>query len=293
MQTLGFLGTGIMGTAMAHRLLDAGYELRVWNRTPSKLKPLLDKGARAENTPREVAEHSGITLAMLADPEAAHSVFFGEDGVCQAMAPEKSYIDLSTVDPHTPQQIAEAVEDKGGRFLEAPVSGSKKPAEDGTLVVLAGGNSKLYSEAEKIFSVIAKKSFYLGEAGRGAQMKLVVNMVMGSMMTAFSEGLALAEESGLDPEQLIDVLQNGALANPMFQIKGPNMLKEDYTVNFPLKHMQKDMRLAVALGDESGQPLFAAASANEQFKRALAAGSGDLDFSAVHQIVRGRDRRSS
>lgn len=286
MQTLGFLGTGIMGTAMATLLLDAGYDLRVWNRTQSKLDPLLEKGARAAQTPREVVEHCAVTLAMLADPQAARSVFFGDDGVCGAMAPEKAYIDLSTVDPHTPQQIADAVREQGGRFLEAPVSGSKKPAEDGTLIVLAGGDAKLYKDAEKIFSVIGKKSLYLGEAGRGAQMKLIVNMVMGSMTTAFSEGLSLAGSCGLDPEQLLDVLQNGAMANPLFQIKGRNMLSGDYTVNFPLKHMQKDMRLALALGDESRQPLFAAASANEQFKRALAADSGDLDFSAVHKSIK-------
>ncbi len=287
MQTIGFLGTGIMGTAMASRLLEAGYDLCVWNRTPDKLAPLLDKGARAAATPREVVEHSAVTLAMLADPQAARTVFFGDDGVCRAMAPEKAYIDLSTVDPHTPQEIAAAVREKGGRFLEAPVSGSKKPAEDGTLIVLAGGDGKLYADAKEIFSVIAKKSLYLGEAGRGAQMKLVVNMVMGSMMTAFSEGLALAGKCGLDPGELLDVLQNGAMANPMFHIKGPNMLDDDYAVNFPLKHMQKDMRLAIELGDESRQALFAAASANEQFKRALDDGSGDLDFSAVHKIIKG------
>ncbi len=153
--------------------------------------------------------------------------------------------------------------------------------------MLAGGDDKLYSEAEKIFSVIGKKSLYLGPAGRGAQMKLVVNMVMGSMMTAFSEGLSLAESCGLDPESLLDVLQNGAMANPMFQIKGPRMLEGDFTVNFPLKHMQKDMRLALALGDEVRQPLFAAASSNETFKKAMADGSADLDFSAIHKVIKG------
>ncbi|KAI3526401.1 hypothetical protein L1887_05653 [Cichorium endivia] len=179
-----------------------------------------------------------------------------------------------------------AVVAKGGSFLEAPVSGSKKPAEDGQLVILAAGDKGLYEEILPAFDVLGKKSFFLGQVGNGAKMKLVVNMIMGSMMNAFSEGLVLADKSGLSPKTLLDVLDLGGIANPMFRMKGPSMIQNSYNPAFPLKHQQKDMRLALALGDENAISMPVAAAANEGFKKARSKGLGDLDFSAVYEIFK-------
>ena len=223
---------------------------------------------------------------MLADPAAAHEVCFGPEGVLAGIGDGRGYVDMSTVDAVTSVAIGAAVTAAGGRFLEAPVSGTKKPAEDGTLIILCGGDQALYEEAAPALDKMGKLRLFLGATGQGARMKLVVNMVMGGMMTAFCEGLALAQKGGLDGAQLLEVLDAGALANPMFRGKGALLLQGDFPTSFPLKHMQKDLRLAVALGDELAQPLPSAAAANETFKRARAAGLADADFAAVFKVVK-------
>ena len=152
-------------------------------------------------------------------------------------------------------------------------------------MILSAGDASLYADCAAAFGVLGKKSFHLGEAGAGANMKLVVNMVMGSMMAAFGEGMALAEQAGLSQGDLLEVLDLGAIANPMFKMKGPSLQSRAFPPAFPLKHQQKDMRLALALGDELAQPLPVAAAANEAYKRARAAGQGDADFAAVYQAI--------
>jgi 2-hydroxy-3-oxopropionate reductase len=285
MQRVGFIGLGIMGSAMAKNLLKAGFKVTVWNRSSEKAEELAALGADRAESPRAVAESSPITFAMLADPAAALDVSFGKNGVLEGIG-GRGYVDMSTVDASTSRRIADAVSGRGGRFLEAPVSGSRKPAEEGSLVIMAAGDSSLFDDATPALEKMGKKILYLGDVGNGANMKLTVNMVMGGMMAAFCEGLALAEESGLDPAALLEVIDSGAIANPMFRIKGGAILKGDFTVAFPLKHMQKDLRLAVDLGDRAGQPLFSAAAANESFKRAREMGLGDEDFSALYKAVK-------
>ncbi|KAK6141544.1 hypothetical protein DH2020_024711 [Rehmannia glutinosa] len=220
MEEIGFLGLGIMGKAMSMNLLRHGFKLTVWNRTLSRCDELVEHGATIGETPAAVIKKCKYTIAMLSDPAAALSVVFGEDGVLEQIGSGKGYIDMSTVDAETSSKISEAITSKGGSFLEAPVSGSKKPAEDGQLVILAAGEKDL-----------------------------------------------------------------GAIANPMFKMKGPSMIQSSYSPAFPLKHQQKDMRLALALGDENEVPMPVAAAANEAFKKARGMGLGDLDFSAVHETV--------
>ncbi|GAB4841589.1 Putative oxidoreductase glyr1 [Ancistrocladus abbreviatus] len=283
---IGFLGLGIMGKPMAMNLLRSDFKVTVWNRTLSKCDEFVRHGASVGETPAAVIKKCKYTIAMLSDPSAALSVVFGKDGVLEQICNGKGYIDMSTVDADTSTKISEAITSKGGYFLEAPVSGSKKPAEDGQLVIVAAGEKALYDEAIPAFDVLGKKSFFLGNVGNGAKMKLVVNMIMGSMMNAFAEGLELADKSGLNPETLLDVLDLGAMANPMFKLKGPSMIKNSYSPAFPLKHQQKDMRLALALGDENAVSVPVAAAANEAFKKARSMGLGDLDFSAVYETVK-------
>jgi 2-hydroxy-3-oxopropionate reductase len=286
MQRVGFIGLGIMGSAMAKNLLKAGFKVTVWNRSPEKTEELAALGADRAESPAAVAESSPITFAMLADPAAAMEICFGKNGVLEGIGDNRGYVDMSTVDASTSRRIADAVSGRGGRFLEAPVSGSRKPAEEGSLVIMAAGDSSLFDDATPALEKMGKKILYLGDVGNGANMKLTVNMVMGGMMAALCEGLALAEGSGLDPADLLEVVDSGAIANPMFRIKGGSILKGDFTVAFPLKHMQKDLRLAVDLGDRAGQPLFSAAAANESFKRAREMGLGDEDFSALYKAVK-------
>ena len=286
MQKFGFIGLGIMGSTIARNLIRAGFDVTVWNRSPDKGKALEELGATVAKTPRAVIEACPVTFAMLADPAAAEAVCFGTDGVLEGIRAGKGYVDMSTVDATTSRRIGAAVIARGGRFLEAPVSGSKKPAEEGTLVILTGGDRSLYDEAMPAFEKMGQKVLYLGETGNGANMKLVVNMVMEGMMAAFCEGLSLGEKAGLGLADMIDVLGAGALANPMFKLKGELIIKGEFPTAFPLKHMQKDLRLAVALGDQLNHPLYSAAAANEGFKRAKEMGLGDEDFTAVYKAVR-------
>lgn len=286
MKKLGFLGLGIMGSPMARNLLKGGFDVTVWNRTPERAAILAAEGASVASMPQEVTARCDLTFAMLADPAAAREVALGASGAAAGIGKGRGYIDMSTVDPETSSAIAAAVTAAGGRFLEAPVSGSKKPAEDATLIIMAAGDRGLHDEALPALERMGKKVLFLGETGSGARMKIVVNMIMGVMMAGLAEGLALAGKSGLSSEDLLEILDSGAMSNPMFRLKGGLMGRGDFTPAFPLKHMQKDLRLAVAQGDEAGQPLQAAAAVNELFKQGKALGFGNEDFSAVLKALK-------
>lgn len=277
----GFLGLGIMGSRMATRLVRAGFAVTVWNRDASKCGALVALGAKQAPTPKEVAAEADITFAMVSDPQASLELCFGAEGVLAGIGPGRGYVDMSTVDPATSRQVGEAVAAKGARFLEAPVSGTKKPAEDGTLVILAAGDKALYGQARPAFDQMGKASFYLGEVGQGTRMKLVVNLVLGAMMEVLGEALALGGKCGLPGEQVLEVLAQGAMANPMFGVKGPMILAGDTTTSFPLKHMEKDLRLTTRLGQELGQDLPVTEAVHAIFGKALAAGLGEEDIAAV------------
>ncbi|KQK08390.1 hypothetical protein BRADI_2g41630v3 [Brachypodium distachyon] len=176
---VGFLGLGIMGAPMASNLIKAGCDVTVWNRTKSKCDPLLSLGAKFEASPARVASSCDVTFAMLADPESAAEVACGTNGAAEGMAPGKGYVDVSTVDDVTSKLIGERITSTGASFLEAPVSGSKKPAEDGLLIFLTAGDESLYKRVTPLLDVMGKSRFFLGDVGNGAAMKLVVNMIMG------------------------------------------------------------------------------------------------------------------
>jgi 3-hydroxyisobutyrate dehydrogenase-like beta-hydroxyacid dehydrogenase len=290
MRKLGFIGLGNMGSAMAKNLVRGGFDVTVWNRTPVKCAALTDLGAKKAESPAQLVRECTVTFAMVSDPASAEEVCFGEQGILEGIGPGKGYIDMSTVDAATSLKIAEAVTGAGGRFLEAPVSGSKKPAEDGTLIILAAGDQSLFDDAKPCLEKMGKKILYLGGVGNGARMKLIVNMIMGVMMAGLCEGLSLGNRAGLDASEILDVIGAGGMANPMFSLKGELITRGDFTTAFPLKHMQKDMRLAVSLGDQLDQPLFSAAAANELFKKAKQLGFSEEDFSAVYKAVKSCQR---
>ncbi|MFA7404998.1 MAG: NAD(P)-dependent oxidoreductase [Pelobacteraceae bacterium] len=284
---IGFVGLGIMGSAMAANLLKAGFTVTVWNRSVEKCGVLADLGATVAASPRAAAEISEIVIAMMATPAAVMAVRDGSEGIVAGLSPGKGYVDMSTVDAETSRESARLALEKGALFLEAPVAGSRKPAEDATLTILAAGDRKLYDSSLPVLEKMGKKILFLGETGKAANMKLANNLVMCGMLTALSEGLALAAGSGLDTTQLLEVLDSGAVANPMFRLKGPLIAaNKEFPTAFPLKHMQKDLRLALRLAEEVGQPLFATATINELYKSALARGCGDEDFAAVSRVIR-------
>ena len=286
MKKIGFIGLGIMGNAMALNLVKAGLDVTVWNRNIDKCAELVALGAHQGQSPKQIAETCDITFTIVSDPAAALAICKGPEGVLAGIGEGRSYIDMSTVDDETSQTISALITKAGGRFLEAPVSGTKKPAEDGTLIILAAGDKSLYDEALPAFEIMGKMSPYLGEIGQGAKMKLVVNMMMGGMLSIFSEGMSLGLKANLDGQQLLDIIDAGAMANPMFKVKGPMLLDENYTTSFPLKHMQKDMRLAVDLGDKLNLSLPTAATTNELFKQARKAGYADEDIAAIYKTVK-------
>ncbi|KAK7261698.1 hypothetical protein RIF29_28015 [Crotalaria pallida] len=289
---VGFLGLGIMGTPMALNLINSGVDVTVWNRTKSKCEPLINLGAKYKSSPEEVAASCDVTFAMLADPQSAADVAFGKQGAANGMGPGKGYVDVSTVDGETSKLINGHIKSTGALFLEAPVSGSKKPAEDGQLIFLTAGDKDLYETVSPFLDIMGKSKFYLGDVGNGAAMKLVVNMIMGSMMASFSEGLLLSEKVGLDPKVLVEVVSQGAINAPMYSTKGPSMIQSLYPTAFPLKHQQKDLRLALGLAESVSQPTPIAAAANELYKVAKSHGLSDQDFSAVIESLKSKFQKS-
>ncbi|KAG1673964.1 hypothetical protein FOA52_015720 [Chlamydomonas sp. UWO 241] len=298
---------GILGVPMTLNLIKAGYEVVVHNRSADKCAPAEAAGAKVVGTPREVAQACDYVFAVVSDPAAALAIATGPDGIAAGMSAGKGYVDVSTVDAATAQTVAAAVRGAGGMFLEAPVSGSKAvaaavrgaggmfleapvsgskgPAEAGALIFLTAGDEELFTAVAGPLDVMGKAKFFLGDVGAGANMKLVVNMVMGSMMVAFAEGLSLAESAGLNQKDVVDVIALGAIAAPMFAMKGPLMMHGNYAPAFPLKHQQKDMRLALELGESLSQPLPVAAASNGAYMSALDSGLGGDDFCAVVEAI--------
>ena len=284
---IGFVGLGIMGSAMAENLIKAGFHVTVWNRSADKCTLLAALGARVAASPRAVAESSDVVIAMMANPLAVRLVRDGAEGLIAGLKPGTGYLDMSTVDVETSIESARLAHEKGALFLEAPVAGSRKPAEDATLTIMASGDRTLYDRSLPALEKMGKKILFLGDVGNASRMKLANNLVMSGVLTALCEGMALAAGSGLDTGQFLEVLDSGAVSNPMFRLKGPRIAaNKEFPTAFPLKHMQKDLRLALRLAEEIGQPLFATATVNELYKKALAEGLGESDFAAVSRVIR-------
>ena len=207
---------------MALNLMKAGHELTVWNRTAAACQPLVDAGATLAGSAAEACEASDVTFVMVATPEAALAC---AEAAAPGLGAGKGYVDVSTVDAGTSAAISKLVKGTGAEFLEAPVSGSKAPAEQGALIFMAAGDEPLYARVKGPLEVMGKAHFFLGDVGAGAKMKLIVNSVMGSMMASFAEGLSLTEAAALDQDTLLQIISLGAINTPMYALKGPNMIK--------------------------------------------------------------------
>lgn len=300
MPSIGFIGLGIMGEGMAARLLSEGVAgtesapLVVWNRTGSKCTELQakfpDKTIVVKATAQEVVAEAGVTYSMLSTPAASQAVFEGPTGVLAGVGPGKSIVDCATLAEADMVRMDEAVRGKGGRFLEAPVSGSKGPAHQGSLIFLCAGSQELFDEIKDTgLTAMGKAShFFQTTVGYGTRAKLVVNSLMGTMLAAFGEGLALSEGMGLDPTKMIEVIGQGAIQSPMFNLKGPKMVVGNHAPNFPLKHAHKDMALACDMAKAAGVEYSVMNTAEALFKSAREDPDlkvADEDFSAVFEKV--------
>ncbi|XP_051995968.1 cytokine-like nuclear factor N-PAC isoform X5 [Xyrauchen texanus] len=281
---IGFLGLGLMGSGVVCNLLKMGHVVTVWNRTAEKCDLFIQEGARLGRTPAEVVSMCDITFSCVSDPKAARDLVLGPSGVLQGIRPGKCYVEMSTVDPETITELAQVITSRGGRFLEAPVSGSQQLSNDGMLVIVAAGDRSVYEDCSSCFQAMGKTSFFIaGEAGNAARMMLILNMVQGSFMATIAEGLTLAQATGQSQQTFLDILCQGQMASTFVDQKCQNILQGNFKPDYYLKHIQKDLRLAISMGDSVNHPTPMAAAANEVYKRAKALDQSDNDMSAVYR----------
>ncbi|XP_062388699.1 cytokine-like nuclear factor N-PAC isoform X3 [Sardina pilchardus] len=280
---IGFLGLGLMGSGVVSNLLKMGHVVTVWNRTAEKCDLFIQEGARLGRTPAEVVSMCEITFSCVSDPKAARDLVLGPSGVLQGIRPGKCYVEMSTIDPETVAELSQVITSRGGRFLEAPVSGSQQLSNEGMLVILAAGERSVYEDCSSCFQAMGKTSFFLGEVGNAARMMLILNMVQGSYMATIAEGLTLAQATGQSQQTFLDILCQGQMASSFVDQKCQNILQGNFKPDYYLKHIQKDLRLAISMGDSVNHPTPMAAAANEVYKRAKALDQSDNDMSAVYR----------
>ena len=285
MTKLGFIGLGIMGGRIVKRLLAAGYQVAGYNRTPSKADWLVQAGMLLCTSPREVAEFADITFSMVSDNDALISVTDGASGVLAGLSPGKIYVDMSTVSPRLIRDLADHVTARGAQMLEASVSGSVPAAEGGTLVMFVGGETETLERARPIFEVMSQKIVHMGSNGQGIATKIAINMSLPIQLIALFEGVLLAERSGVPREAALDALLNSVIASPAMKYRAPFIFKMPEEVWFSVAMMEKDIRLALELGEEGGVPLASAQLTLDMLTKARAMGYSEEDFAALFKVV--------
>ncbi len=278
---IAFLGLGTMGSGMARQLLVHGFPLSVFNRNPEKSKPFAAEGAQAASSPREAAAQADVIISMVADDNASRSLWLGENGALAAAQPGTVCIECSTVSLNWVGELSAAATARGCAFLDAPVTGSKTHAASGELTFLVGGDSNVLQKAQPVLSAMSKAVLHLGPTGSGAMMKLINNFLCGVQVAALAEAVAMIERSGLDRAKALEVLTNGAPGSPLVKTIAARMSAPEAAPHFLLRLMAKDLRCAIAEGGKLSLPLITAPAALELFHRAIAAGHGEKDMSAV------------
>jgi 3-hydroxyisobutyrate dehydrogenase-like beta-hydroxyacid dehydrogenase len=282
---LGFVGLGVMGSRMVKRLLAAGHTVTGYNRTKSKAQWLLDAGMRWVDTPRAVAAAADVTLSMVANTQALQAVTSGPDGILAGLGVGKIYIDMSTVSPAAIREIAKQVEAQGAEMLDAPVSGSSITLEEGKLSFMVAGKREIFDIALPYLQAIGPKATYVGGHGLAASMKIATNLSLAVQMLAFSEGLLLAEKSGIARETAVEVLLNSVMASPMVKYRGPFVLQMPDEAIFDVNMMQKDLLLALEMGRQLDVPLPTTAITNEILTVARGMGLADKDFAILFETL--------
>ena len=285
MANLGFVGLGVMGSRMVKRLLDVGHSVTGYNRTKTKAQWLLDQGMKWADTPRAVVEKTEIVFSMVANTSALRAVTSGADGILVGLRPGQIYIDMSTVSPGAIRDLAQQIEAKGARMLDAPVSGSVSTLEEGKLSFMVAGDRKAVERVEPILKDIGPKVTYVGPSGLAVSMKVATNLSLAVQMLAFSEGVLLAEKSGIARETAVEVLLNSVIASPMVKYRGPFVLKMPDEAWFDVNMMQKDLQLALEMGRDLDVPLPTTAITNEMLTAARGLGLEKQDFAALFTVL--------
>ncbi|MFK4874723.1 NAD(P)-dependent oxidoreductase [Novosphingobium sp. ZW T3_23] len=283
------LGLGIMGSGMARQLLNADFEVAVWNRSAEKAAPLAKAGARIGSTPADAAQGASVVVAMLADDTVSRAVWTGEDGAFAAMDEGAIAIDSSTLTGGWVAQLAALAEARGIRFLEAPVTGSRDQAAQGALRFLVGGGGEVLAAARPVFEAMGSTVVHLGPVGSGATVKLANNFLCGVQAASLSEAVALFEKRGLDVEQAMSILTDGAPASPLLKAVSRRMLDRAYDPHFLVPLMGKDLGYAEQALAEVGIVSAIAAAARQRFVEADAAGHGTQDIASIVEPLRAAD----
>lgn len=281
---LGWLGLGNMGNPMAKNLLKAGFEVVVFNRSKDKEKELIDLGATSAASIQELIQTSDVVITMLSNDEAVKEVFESENGLLSQDNPEKLIVNMSTVSPETSRYLATICATRKIHFIDAPVSGSVKPAQDGTLVILVGASDEDYVLAKPIFNVLGKVSIPVGAPGKASSAKLAINYLLGLNLQGLAETIIFAEKNGVRKEDMLSIINEGACGNGITNIKANSILKDDYPAAFALKHLVKDLRLAKEAGLDSPliHPLY------NSYETAQKEGLGDQDVMAIITSLRNK-----
>ena len=285
MANLGFVGLGVMGGNMVARLLEKGHTVTGYNRTKAKAQKLIDLGMKWADSPRAVAESVDVIFTMVTNAAALAAITDGPDGILAGLSSGKFLIDMSTVSPDVSRALAEKVRIKGADMIDAPVSGSVITLQQGKLSVMVGGRKETFERLKPLLLEIGPKVTYVGGNGVALSMKIAVNLSLAVQMLAFSEGVLLAEKSGIAREVAVDVLVHSAVASPMIQYRGPFVLQQPEEAWFDVNMMQKDMVLAMELGRKLNVPVPTTALANEFLTAARGMGWEKQDFAVVFDVL--------
>jgi len=282
--TVAVLGTGIMGAAMVRNLLKAGMEVRAWNRSREKAEPLAEDGATVADSPAEAAEGVSFVLTMLSDADTIADVVGG--GVLDTLADDGVWLQMSTVGIEGTERLGELATASGVAFVDAPVLGTKASAEQGQLIVLASGPKEARERSEAVFEPMASKVVWLGEAGAGSRLKLVVNNWIVGLLGVLAETISLAEATGVDPKRFLETIEGGPLGLPYAQMKGDMMIEERFPTSFSLKLARKDAALVLDAARANGLEMAVAEAVAARFDDAINSGHGDEDLAAVYEATK-------
>lgn len=283
---IAFLGLGIMGSGMARRLIAGGFPVTVFNRDAEKAKPFAAEGARAALSPREAAAQADVIISMVADDHASRSLWLGENGALAGAAPGTVCLESSTVTVGWVKELAVAAARRHCDLLDTPVTGSKTHAASGELTFLVGGTAAALEKARPVLAAMSKAVVHVGPTTSGILLKLINNFLCGVQVASFAEALAMIERGGLDQGNALEVLTNGAPGSPLVKTMAARMTARDYTPNFLLRLMTKDIGYAIEEGGKLSVELVTATAALTEFQRAIAAGQGDKDMAAIVEPLR-------
>jgi 3-hydroxyisobutyrate dehydrogenase/glyoxylate/succinic semialdehyde reductase len=280
-----FIGLGIMGSRMATNLIKAGHEVLVWNRTTEKSEALKKSGAKVASSIADAVKEADVFITMLSSPEVVEKVALGKDGMVMHAKRNALWINTSTINPSFAEEMSSKAKEAGLRYLDAPVSGSKIPAEKGELIFLVGGDPADLEQAQPFLNAMGKSINYLGNVGSGSKMKLVVNLVLAQSMLAFSEAVALGVASGLDQSKIVDVILGGPVASPFLQMKKGKFESKNFEPEFPLKWVHKDLHLILQTAYENNIAMPLTSIAKEVYGLAKQNGRGEEDLSAIYDYL--------